>query len=159
MLNTASAPHSAVRFARQGLLFGSYAGYRYRTATQYVSSVPDVAQMEGNFSENTPSVDPTDSPTAASDCKNAPTAADNAAIQFWVCNRATGLPYANNTLPKSALDPTVQNVLKYLANGNLTGPIANTGHLTQNGQPGVIVGDNKYTHREYDSLPQNNDEY
>jgi hypothetical protein len=139
--------------------FGSYAGYRYRTASQYVSSVPDVTEMQGNFSENTPRVDATDSPTSTSDCKNAPTAADNTAIQFWVCNRATGLPYANNTLPNSALDPTVQNVLKYLANGNLTGPIANTGHLTLNGQPGVIVGDNQYTHREYDPLPQNSDEY
>jgi hypothetical protein len=139
--------------------FGSYGGYRFATSSAYVSPVPDVAEMQGNFSENTPTVDATDSPTSTSDCKNAPTSADNTAIQFWVCNRATGLPYANNTLPNSALDPTVQNVLKYLANGSLTGPIANTGHLTQNGQPGVIVGDTKYTHREYDAAPQTNNEY
>jgi outer membrane receptor protein involved in Fe transport len=139
--------------------FGSYGGYRFATSSAYVSSVPDVAQMGGNFSENTPTVDATDSPTSTNDCKNAPTAADNTAIQFWVCNRATGLPYANNTLPGSALDPTVQNVLKYLANGNLTGSIGNTGHLTLNGQPGVIVGDTKYTHREYDAAPQTNNEY
>lgn len=82
--------------------FGSYGGYRFATSSAYVSSVPDVAQMGGNFSENTPTVDAIDSPTSTSDCKNAPTAADNTAIQFWVCNRATGLPYANNTLPGSA---------------------------------------------------------
>ena len=139
--------------------FGSYGGYRYATSSQYVSPVPDVAQMGGNFSENTPTVDATDSPTSTNDCKNAPTAADNTAIQFWVCNRATGLPYANNTLPSSALDTTSQNVLRYLANGNITGPLANTGHLTLNGQPGVIVGDTKYTHREYDAAPQTNSEY
>ncbi len=139
--------------------FGSYGGYRFATSTAYASSVPDAAQMNGNFFENTPTVDATDSPTATTDCKNAPTAADNTAIQFWVCNRATGLPYANNTLPSSALDPTVQNVLKYLANGSLSGPIANTGHLTLNGQPGVIVGDTRYTHREYDAAPQTNNEY
>jgi outer membrane receptor protein involved in Fe transport len=136
--------------------FGSYGGYRFATSSAYVSSVPDVAQMQGDFFENTPAVDATDSPASASDCKNAPTAADNAAIQFWVCNRATGLPYAKNTLPSTALDPTVQNVLKYLANGNLTGPIANTGHLTQNP---TAFGDTKYTHREYDAAPQTNNEF
>ena len=41
----------------------------------------------------------------------------------------------------------------------MTGPLANTGHLTRNGQPGVIVGDTIYTHREYDPAPQTNDEY
>jgi hypothetical protein len=124
--------------------FGSYGGYRYRTATQYTSSVPSAAEMGGNFAENTP----TDvTITNANDCKVAPTAAENTAIQFWACNRATGLPYANNTLPSSALDPTIQNVLKYLANGTMTGPLANTGHLTQN--PGAF-GDTKYTHHEWD---------
>jgi outer membrane receptor protein involved in Fe transport len=136
--------------------FGSWGGYRFRTASAYVSSVPDVAQMGGNFSENTPSQPGDPSITSANACKNAPTAADNTAIQFWVCNRATGLPYANNTLPSTSLDPTVQNILKYLANGNMTGPIANTGALTQNGN---VFGDTKYTHREYDPAPQNNNEY
>ncbi|MGA2833671.1 MAG: TonB-dependent receptor [Terracidiphilus sp.] len=136
--------------------FGSWGGYRFRTATQYTSSVPDVAQMEGDFSENTPTADPTDSPTSTNDCKNAPTKADNAAIQFWVCNRATGLPYANNSLPSTALDPTIQNVLKYLANGNMTGPLANTGALLQN--PGAF-GDTKYTHHEFDAAPANNNEF
>ena len=139
--------------------FGSYGGYRFATSSQYVSSVPSVAEMGGNFSENTPTQagDPAINSTNA--CSKAPTAGDNTAIQFWVCNRATGFPYANNTLPSSALDPTVQNILKYLANGNITGPLANTGHLSRNGQPGVIVGDTIYTHREYDPAPQTNDEY
>ena len=142
--------------------FGSYAGYRFRTAAAFVSTIPDLAQMTGNFSENTP----TDLAQSSTSCKNAPTAAENTAVQFWVCDRSTistknpnGLPFANNTLPSNLLDPTVQNVLKYLANGNLTGPIANTGALTLNGQPGVIVGDTKYTHRENDPAPINTDEY
>ena len=137
--------------------FGSYGGYRFATSSQYVSSVPSVAEMGGNFSENTPTQAGDPAITSTNACSKAPTAADNTAIQFWVCNRATGFPYANNTLP--TLDPTVQNILKYLANGNLTGTIANTGHLTRNGQPGVIVGDTIYTHREYDPAPQTNDEY
>ena len=135
--------------------FGSYGGYRFRTATVFASAVPSVNEMLGNFAENTP----TDLPPTASSCTTAPTAAENAAIKFYVCNRATGLPYPGNSLPSSAIDPTIQNVLKYLANGNLTGPIANTGHLARNGQPGVIVGDTIYTHREQDPNPQNNDEY
>lgn len=135
--------------------FGSYGGYRYRTATQYTSSVPSAAEMAGNFFENTPT-DTTANPANAHACTVAPTAAENTAIQFYVCNRATGLPYANNTLPSSALDPTIQNVLKYLANGTMTGPLANTGHLTQN--PGAF-GDTIYTHHEWDPAPQNNDEY
>jgi hypothetical protein len=139
--------------------FGSYGGFRFIQSAQQVNPVPDLSQMQGDFSENTPTVDATDSPTAATDCSKAPTAADNTAIQFWVCDRATGLPYANNTLPGSALDPTVQNILKFLANGNMTGPLANTGALALNGQPGVIVGDTKYTHREYDPEPQSNNEY
>jgi outer membrane receptor protein involved in Fe transport len=137
--------------------FGSYGGFRYATSTAFVSPVPSVNQMMGNFSENMPtntSANPTNK-----GCTVAPTAAENALTQFYVCNRTVGLPYANNTLPSNLLDPTIQNVLKFLANGNLTGPIANTGHLSRNGQPGVIVGDTIYTHREYDPAPQTNNEY
>jgi hypothetical protein len=137
--------------------FGSYGGYRFATSSQYVSSVPSIAEMGGNFSENTPTQPGDPAITSTNACSKAPTAADNTAIQFWVCNRTTGFPYANNTLP--TVDPTVQNILKYLANGNLTGSLANTGHLSRNGQPGVIVGDTIYTHREYDPAPQSNDEY
>lgn len=139
--------------------FGSYGGYRFATSSQFVSAVPSVAEMQGNFSENTPNQTGDPAITSANACSKAPTALDNSAIQFWVCNRATGFPYASNTLPSTALDPTVQNILKYLANGNLTGPLANTGHLARNGQPGVIVGDTIYTHREYDPAPQSNNEY
>ncbi|MGA9673434.1 MAG: TonB-dependent receptor [Terracidiphilus sp.] len=137
--------------------FGSYGGYRFRTAMVYASAVPSVNEMLGDFSENTPT--DTAANPASKGCTVAPTAAENALIQFYVCNRTTGLPYANNALPSNALDPTIQNVLKYLANGNLTGSIANTGHLAHNGQPGVIVGDTIYTHREQDADPQNNDEF
>ena len=79
--------------------FGSYGGYRFATSSQYVSSVPSVAEMGGNFSENTPNQAGDPAITSTNACSKAPTAADNTAIQFWVCNRATGFPYANNTLP------------------------------------------------------------
>jgi len=163
---TVKAPYVEHRFGAtlggpirrdKDFFFASYGGYRYATSTAYVSSVPSLNQMQGNFSENTPT-DITANP-ASKGCTVAPTAAENAGFQFYVCNRATGLPYANNTLPNSAIDPTAQNVLKFLANGSTTGPLANTGHLSLNGQPGVIVGDTQYTHREYDPAPQSNNEY
>jgi outer membrane receptor protein involved in Fe transport len=130
--------------------FASYGGYRYRTATQETSPVPSANEMAGNFFENTP----TDTNTKP--CTAAPTAAENLLIQFYVCNRATGLPYANNTLPTGALDPTIQHVLNFLSNGTLTGTPTNTGHLLRN--PGA-TGDTIYTHHEYDPDPQNNNEY
>jgi len=166
---TTKAPYVQNRFGAtfggpirhdKDFFFGSYGGYRYRTSTAYVSSVPSAAQMQGDFSENTPT-DVTAS--NANDCKVAPTTAENALQQFWVCDRSTvstqhpyGTPYANNTLPNNLLDPTVQNILKFLANGTMSGPIANTGALAQNGN---VFGDTKYTHREYDPAPANNDEY
>ncbi|MDR3726504.1 MAG: carboxypeptidase regulatory-like domain-containing protein [Terracidiphilus sp.] len=135
--------------------FGSYGGYRYRTSSAYVSSVPSVAQMQGNFFENL-STDQLDPVTKQPSCKVAPTAADNVAFKFLVCDPVSHKPLANNTLPSTLLDPTAQNVLKFLANGNMTGPLANTGALTQNP---TAYGDTQYTHREYDPAPQNNDEY
>lgn len=135
--------------------FASYGGYRYRTSPVYVSTVPSVAQMQGNFFENLSS-DQLDPVTKQPSCKVAPTAADNAAFKFLVCDPTTHKPLANNTLSSTMLDPTAQNVLKYLANGNMTGPLANTGALTRNP---TAFGDTAYTHREYDPAPQNNDEY
>ena len=162
-VTTGKAPYVTHRFGStfggpirhdKDFFFGSYGGYRYATSTLYTSAVPDVAQMQGNFSENiaNPSRRPRDNQHQC--LLKAPTSLDNTAIQFWVCNRATGFPYANNTL--TTLDPTIQNVLKYLANGNLTGPLANTGPLLQN--PGAF-GDTKYTHHEFDPAPQTNNEY
>jgi hypothetical protein len=162
-VTTGKAPYVTHRFGStfggpirhdKDFFFGSYGGYRYATSTLYTSAVPDVAQMQGNFSENTPTQAGDPAITSTNACSKAPTSLDNTANQFWVCNRATGFPYANNTL--TTLDPTIQNVLKYLANGNLTGPLANTGHLLQN--PGAF-GDTKYTHHEFDPAPQTNNEY
>lgn len=144
--------------------FGSYGGYRFRTSSQFVSTVPSLAQMQGNFSENTPTIanDPyaaNPNATGSKACSQAPTTADGKAFQFYVCNRATGQVYANNTLPSTAIDPTAQAILKYLASGSMTGTLANTGHLSLNGAPGVITGDTQYTHREWDPQPQDNNEY
>lgn len=118
--------------------FGSYAGLIDTTSPQYTGNVPDAAQISGNFSENTP--------TAAeqASCSVAPTTAANAAFHFLVCNPATQTPYANNTIPQSALDPTAQNILKYL-------------NMTPN--PTGAVGDTAYTHKERAPVPESNREY
>jgi outer membrane receptor protein involved in Fe transport len=116
--------------------FASYGGLIATTSPQYSGNVPDAAQIAGNFSENTP--------TAAeqASCNVAPTTAANAAFHFLVCNPATQTPYPNNTLP--TLDPTAQNILKYL-------------NFTPN--PTGAVGDTPYTHKEHDPIPESNREY
>ena len=88
--------------------FGSYGGLIDTTSPQYTGTIPDAAQISGNFFENTP--------TAAeqASCNVAPTTAANAAFHFLVCNPATQTPYPNNTIPAGSLDPTAQNILKYL---------------------------------------------
>jgi hypothetical protein len=160
--------------------FGSYAGFRFSTVNTAVSSVPTLAEMTGDFSLNTPNQVGDPAINSANACAKAPTTLDNANFQYWVCNRATGFPYANNKFPTGGtrpdagpgtggvgtvtanlplLDPTSQAILAYLASGSVTGTLANTGHLTQNGLPGVIQGDNIYTHREFDPAPQNNNEF
>ncbi|SEB49160.1 TonB-dependent receptor [Terriglobus roseus] len=118
--------------------FASAAAFRFIQYGNYSGSLPSLAQQAGNFSENTP--------TAAeqANCKATPTAAANTAVHFLVCNPATGLPYANNTLP--TVDPTAVNILKYIR-ANLP---------TQ--QPAQF-GDTQYTYRTRSPLPEQNNEY
>ena len=118
--------------------FGSYAGLIDTTSPQYTGNVPDAAQIAGNFSENTPTT------AEQASCNVAPTTAANAAFHFLVCNPATQTPYLNNTIPTSALDPTAQNILKYL-------------NFTPN--PTGAVGDTVYTHKERAPVPESNREY
>ena len=107
MSSTVSAQHSAVRFVmtRTSSSAATVAiASRHRRNTRL--HVPNVAQIAGNFSENTPTQRRRSSDNQRQRLQEPPTAADNTAIQFWVCNRATDLPIANNTLPSTALDPT-----------------------------------------------------
>ena len=118
--------------------FGSYGGLIDTTSPQYTGNVPSAAEIAGNFFENTP--------TAAeqASCNVSPSAAANAAFHFLVCNPATQTPYANNTIPAGSLDPTAQNILKYLA-------------MTPN--PTGQVGDTPYTHKERAPVPESSREY
>ena len=118
--------------------FGSFGGLIDTTSPQYSGNVPDAAQISGNFFENTPTV------TEQASCSVAPSTAANAAFHFLVCNPATQTPYLNNTIPVGSLDPTAQNILKYL-------------NFTPN--PTGAVGDTPYTHKEHDPIPETNREY
>lgn len=118
--------------------FGSFGGYRFRTAGKYSGALPSAAQITGNFSENMPTA------TEQANCTTAPTAAANAAVHFLVCNPTTHTPYANNTLP--SVDPTAVNILKYLVK-NLPAR-----------QP-AQQGDTIYTYRSLFATPEQNEEY
>lgn len=116
--------------------FGSFAGFRYITATGHSGSLPSAAQINGDFSENLP--------TDITACNQSPSSADNTAVRFLVCNPATGQPYPGNKLP--AVDPTAVNILNYLVK-NLPPR-----------QPAQF-GDTRYTYRTLSPTPQSNEEY
>jgi len=118
--------------------FGSFAGYRFIQYGNYSGSLPSAAQIQGNFSENTPTA------TEQANCKTTPTSAANAAVHFLVCNPATLTPYPNNTLP--AVDPTAVNILNYLVKNLPPRQPAQT-------------GDTQYTYRTRSPLPEQNEEY
>jgi outer membrane receptor protein involved in Fe transport len=117
--------------------FGSYGGLIDTTSPQYTGSVPSANQIAGNFFENTPT------PAEQASCNVSPSAAAVAAFHFLVCNPATQTPYLNNTIT-GPLDPTAQNILKYL-------------NMTPN--PTGAVGDTPYTHKERAPTPESNREY
>jgi hypothetical protein len=114
--------------------FGSYGGLIDTTSPAYTGNVPSAAQITGNFAENMP--------TDITACSQSPTAADNAAFKFLVCNPATQKPYPGNIIT-APLDPTAQNILKFL-------------NYTPNP---TVFGDTPYTHREYAPVPESNREY
>jgi outer membrane receptor protein involved in Fe transport len=124
--------------------FGSFAGYRYTTGVSHSGSLPDAAQIGGDFSENQPS--------DITACNQTPTAADtnntssnpNFVPKFLVCNPATGQPYPNNKIPVP--DPTAVNILNYITK------------VLPAKQP-VQAGDIKYTYRSRSAAPQSNEEY
>jgi outer membrane receptor protein involved in Fe transport len=119
--------------------FFSYGGLHDNVASAFSGNVPDAAQISGNFAENLP--------TDITTCAQSPTAADNAAFKFLVCNPATQTPYHGNVIT-NPLDPTAVNILNYL--------------YGQGVKPGVGAGqfgDNQYTYREYDPLPEIYNQY
>ena len=69
-----------------GDVFASLGALRFDQGTNYTGNVPSAAQRKGNFQENLA--------TDISTCAQSPSAADNAAFKFLVCNPATHTPYA-----------------------------------------------------------------
>jgi len=119
--------------------FASYGGKHANQDAVFSGNVPDAAQIGGNFAENLP--------TDITSCTQNPTAADNASFKFLVCNPATQTPYAGNVIT-NPLDTTAVNILNYL--------------YGQGVKPGVgagLFGDNQYTYREYDPVPEIYNEY
>jgi outer membrane receptor protein involved in Fe transport len=127
------------RFRRdKDFFFGSFGGYRFRTAGSYSGSLPSPAQITGDFSENMP--------TAAeqASCTATPTQAANTAVHFLVCNPATKTPYPGNKLP--SVDPTAVNILNFLVKNLPAREPSRT-------------GDTQYTYRSRSPLPEQNEEY
>ena len=116
--------------------FASLGALRSDTGANYTGNVPSAAQRTGNFMENLA--------TDITNCTQSPTAADNAAFKFLVCNPATHTPYTNNIIT-TALDPTAVNILANLKDVPLPNPTQAT--------------DTPYTHRETAPVPENNSEY
>lgn len=118
--------------------FGSFAGYRFRTAATNSGNLPSAAQITGNFGENLP--------TDITSCTQSPSAADNTNLKFLVCNPVTRKPYPGNKLP--SVDPTAVNVLNYIT----------TALKKETKQP-FRTGDTPYTYRVLESTPEQNEEY
>lgn len=119
--------------------FFSYGGLRQIT-TSFLNSavVPTLAQRGGDFSANLPTQS-----GAITSCTQKLSAADTQAGNFVVCNPTTRRPFGGNLVPKSMLDPTVQNLVN--TNGTLPSiPLPN-------------AADNYF--QGYVTLPYNTDEY
>jgi outer membrane receptor protein involved in Fe transport len=119
--------------------FGSFGGLRATQSPPFSGNVPSANQIAGNFAENLP--------TDITACSQSPSAADNASFKFLVCNPATNKPYAGNIIT-TPLDATAVNIANYLYSKGV--------------KPGVgasAFGDNKYTYREYDPIPEMYNQY
>jgi outer membrane receptor protein involved in Fe transport len=145
--NAVKTPYNLHRFGAtlggpirrdKDFFFGSFGGYRFRTAATNSGNLPSAAQIMGNFSENLPS--------DITSCTQTPSATDNENLKFLVCNPATRKPYANNTLP--SVDPTAVNILNYI-----------TTALKKEPKQPFRTGDTPYTYRVLESTPEQNEEY
>lgn len=145
--NAVKTPYNLHRFGAtlggpirhdKDFFFGSFGGYRFRTAATNSGNLPSAAQIAGNFSENLPS--------DITSCTQTPSTTDNKNLKFLVCNPVTRQPYANNTLP--SVDPTAVNILNYI-----------TTALKKEPKQPFRTGDTPYTYRVLESTPEQNEEY
>ncbi len=130
--------------------FGSFGGYRFITGSNHSGSLPSVAQMNGDFSENLPlageQIDPTSKlPSCQQPTTTAMNGAGGVAPRFLVCNPTTLQPYANNKLP--AVDPTAVNIVAYLRK------------VLPAQQPSIIGTDSPYVYKTRSPVTEQNEEY
>jgi hypothetical protein len=93
--------------------FFSYGGLRQITSPILNGAItPTTAQRAGDFSANLPTQS-----GAITSCTQTLSTADKNAGNYIVCNPTTRKPFAGNIIPKSSLDPTVQNLVN--PNGSL----------------------------------------
>jgi outer membrane receptor protein involved in Fe transport len=97
--------------------FGSYAGFRYISDNVFVPTVPSQAMLNGNFTENTPTLTTTPDSTKCS-------IAAESSTKFWACNpfiadktkawcgAANGPNPGKNICPTSLFDPAIMAIVK-----------------------------------------------
>jgi outer membrane receptor protein involved in Fe transport len=96
--------------------FFSYAGFRYISDNVFVPTVPSQAMLNGDFTENTPTL------TTTPDNQKCVIAAQSSS-KFWACNpylpkasawcgAANGPNPGKNICPTSLFDPAIMNILK-----------------------------------------------
>ena len=85
--------------------FGSYAGFRFISDNNFVTTVPSALMQQGNFAENLP----TTGLTGAAACAKA---VASTSTSFYACDPVTRTAYAGNIVPQSALDPTIVAIVK-----------------------------------------------
>ncbi|WP_213807501.1 carboxypeptidase-like regulatory domain-containing protein [Granulicella sp. dw_53] len=101
--------------------FGSYAGLRQVTPSNYTGAiVPDAAQRGGDFSENAITLGVTPATCTS----------NTSSVVFTVCDPVTRKPVAGNKLNPSQLDPTVQRLLAMIPLPNGTAVDSATGRIT-----------------------------
>ncbi len=112
--------------------FVNVAGTRATSPYDVFSTVPTLAERNGDFSAFLP----TQSGPLTS-CTQALSPADVKAGNFILCNRATGQPFPNNTIP--AIDPAAQALLQYVPLPNVPGAAQNFRYLTSGDTNGLNI--------------------
>ncbi len=137
--------------------FGSYAGFRYISANNFVTNVPSANMRLGNFSENLPSsgLAGTAAACATSGTGNTTATAGTSSTKFYVCKPdALGVTtartsYANNQVPLTDFDPAILNLVNAKnPDGTPVLPLPNPSQ----------TGDSAYTRRDLSPFRNKTDE-
>jgi len=87
--------------------FGSYAGFRFISANLFAPTLPSLAMLQGNFSENLPTTSPTNAYTTdAQKCGLTP----QSSTKFWACNPFTHT-WCPGNICTTGLDPAIAGIV------------------------------------------------